>query len=290
MFHSTGVRFAATNENHSSRGLFPWLKRKESSWSLRSLTKMNTSHSVSVVSLPISNTSSIEEDEEEARTREEEEEQEQEDIDKAVAKSTSAHEDLGALTPPTYDDKSHPWNFQFPAYLSNRVVLPREEEGKEDLPDYDCTVNKLGFIKVKCEYSAPGVRSTSRSWRYYYVHVYGTMIMAYAEKPSAKQSKHTKPIWKYSMHGSEATVASDYLKERHVVRLRIENGPQFLLNAGTESSKKDWIATMEMSMNISSDLDVRSMPQFITLLSRRNRAQGSRQVRNTANTQDSPLL
>ncbi|CAO3632137.1 unnamed protein product [Mucor hiemalis] len=283
MFHSTGVRFANDNMNNSRGLLFPWLRRKESSWSLRSLTKMNTSHSVSVVSLPLSNTSTIEEDE--VHNQEEEEE----DVNKAVEKSTPTLEDNTALTPPTYDDKSHPWNFQMPAYLSHRVVLPREEEGKEDLPDYDCTVQKLGFIKVKCEYSLPGIRSTSRSWKYYYVHVYGTMIMAYSEKPTARQTK-LKPIWKYSMHGSEATVASDYLKERHVVRLRIENGPQFLLNASTESSKKEWIASMETSMNISSDLDVRSMPQFITLLSRRNRAQGSRQVRITANSQDSPLL
>ena len=115
------------------------------------------------------------------------------------------------------------------------------------------------------------------------------MIMAYTESPERNKRRTLTPVWTFSMHGSEATVASDYLKERHVIRLKIENGPQFLMTVPTEALKAEWIAIMETSMNISSDLDVRSMPQFITLISRRRANGGSRQRSLPADV-DSPLL
>jgi hypothetical protein len=134
-------------------GLFPWLRKKKSSWSLRSFSKMNRLNSISssTVSLSLSTTSSIISS---IPPTEEEEEQEQ-DEEKEKQK----------VVPPSYDDKSHPWTFQFPKSFSNRMVLPREEEGKEILPEYECTVQKMSYVKVKCENSKPGIKSTSRSWK-----------------------------------------------------------------------------------------------------------------------------
>lgn len=86
-------------------------------------------------------------------TTEEEEEEEKENEEPIEA-------------PPSYNDKSHPWApFQFPKSLSNRTIEPREEEGKEILPDYECTLQKMSYLKVKCENSKPGVKSKSRSWK-----------------------------------------------------------------------------------------------------------------------------
>lgn len=281
MLHSSAATNTTRFDKSHNFGL-SWLRKKQSNWSLRSsLSKMNTSHTMSTVSLPMTITSdntgsSI------STTTTTNEAQEEED-----------KKEQPTLIPPCYDDESHPWTFRFPKSLSNRIILPREEEGKEVLPDYECTVQKNSYLKVKCEFSAPGIKSIIRSWKYYYIQIYGTMIMAYTQKPGTVKGRASKvePVWTYSMHGSEATVASDYLKERHVVRLKLENGPQYLINTCTEKNKKEWIATMETSTNISSDLDVRSMPQFITILSRRNRANGSRQVHHSnSNTTDSQLL
>lgn len=73
------------------------------------------------------------------------------------------------------------------------------------------------------------------------------------------------------MQGAQVAVATDYLKFRHVIRLNIQNGPQFLLTTHTEAVKNEWMDILESSIHISSDLDVRLMPQFITLISRRRR-------------------
>lgn len=45
------------------------------------------------------------------------------------------------------------------------MIFPREEEGKEELPPYTCTVFKMGYVYVKKEYDTPGVKSRYRGWR-----------------------------------------------------------------------------------------------------------------------------
>ena len=44
-------------------------------------------------------------------------------------------------------------------------IIPREEEGREELPPYKCTVYKMGHVYIKRELDEPGVRSRWRSWR-----------------------------------------------------------------------------------------------------------------------------
>ncbi|CEP08070.1 hypothetical protein [Parasitella parasitica] len=272
-----GVRVCIKHAFNAILIAFPWLRKKASNWSLRSLKKANRSTSAlstvsispSVESSACSSISSMIHgdrenpaqtipDEIKSQVEQEEAKQAQEDID----------------SPPCYDDPSHPWIFQFPKSLSNRIILPREEEGNEKLPDYECTINKMSYTHVKCEFSKPGIRSKSRSWRDLYVVVFGTKISAYEHNPKFKESH--PPIWSYSMQGAQVTMASDYVKLRHVIRLNIQNGPQFLMTAKSDANKIAWMGILESSIHISSDLDVRSMPQFITLMSRRRRRQQRR--------------
>ncbi|CEG74096.1 hypothetical protein RMATCC62417_09362 [Rhizopus microsporus] len=223
--------------NNSTRLVSFFLKKKKSSWSLRSFSKNKkifTHISTSASSLPISTT-----------------------------------QDEDYTLPPSYDDKSHPWAFQFPKLMTSRVIHPREEEGREELPDYECTVEKLGSAYVKCEMTEPGVRSTNRSWRFLYLQVRGTMILGYKHNP--KHERRTQPIWTHSMQGAQITVATDYMKHRHVLRLQIANGPQLLIKTQTDADKMNWIDTIESSINISTDIDYRDMPQFITLRVRHRR-------------------
>ncbi|RCI01862.1 hypothetical protein CU098_012103 [Rhizopus stolonifer] len=153
--------------------------------------------------------------------------------------------------------------------MNDRVVLPREEEGCEKLPDYLCTLEKIAPAYVKCELTKPEVRSTNRPWRFLYLRIYGTLIQAYKHNP--KYKKNLQPTWSCSMQGAQIAVATDYVKHRHVLRLRIADGPQFLIKTYTELDKLNWIESFESSINISSDLDYRNMPQFITLRIRHRR-------------------
>ncbi|KAG2208356.1 hypothetical protein INT46_003680 [Mucor plumbeus] len=255
------------NINNATAKAFPWLRKKTSSWSLRSSTKNIRLNSFSsTVSLPLSVTSttfssnsSIEDGDESILDTLEENEDELEQEEQQEYKGS----------PPCYDDPSHPWIFKFPKSLSNRIIIPREEEGNEKLPDYECSIDKMAYMHVKCEFSRPNVKSKNRSWRDLYVVVYGTKITAYHRNPKTKKS--IQPVWSYTMQDAQVAVATDYIKFRHVIRLNIKNGPQFLLTTQTDALKSEWMGILESSIHISSDLDVRLMPQFITLVSRRRR-------------------
>ncbi|EPB91087.1 hypothetical protein HMPREF1544_02156 [Mucor circinelloides 1006PhL] len=264
---------------------FPWLRKKTSSWSLRSSAKnirLNSFSSTvslptSVASTTCSTSSSLEEGAEHDSTFIIPEEEEAEDQEQEEYKDS----------PPDYDDSSHPWTFRFPKSLSNRIIIPREEEGNEKLPDYECSIDKMSYMHVKCEFSKPNVRSKNRSWKDYYVVVYGTKITAYHRNPKTKKSN--PPAWSHTMQSAQVTVASDYVKFRHVIRLKIHNGPQYLMTTHTDVAKNEWIAVLESSIHISSDLDVRVMPQFITLVSRRRR-QRQRRIEQQQTTQNETLV
>lgn len=77
-------------------------------------------------------------------------------------------------------------------------------------------------------------------------------------------------VKQYTLQGAESGLAADYLKRRHVVRVRAE-GEQFLLQTRNDRHVVDWIEAFQASTNIALDLERRPMPKFITLPRRRRR-------------------
>lgn len=105
------------------------------------------------------------------------------------------------------------------------------------------------------------------------------MITAYNQNPTKKRKKQVEPIWSYSMQNGQVSVATDYVKHRYAFRLKLDNGPQFLFTTLTDREKFDWVNTMETSIMISNDLDVRLMPQIP--IPRRRRRRATESVSNT---------
>lgn len=77
-------------------------------------------------------------------------------------------------------------------------------------------------------------------------------------------------IRNYTLQGAESGLAADYLKRRHVVRVRAE-GEQFLLQTRSDRHVVDWIEALQAATNVAMDLEKRPMPKFITLPRRRRR-------------------
>ncbi|PWN41295.1 hypothetical protein IE81DRAFT_282229, partial [Ceraceosorus guamensis] len=74
----------------------------------------------------------------------------------------------------------------------------------------------------------------------------------------------------YTLQNAESGLAADYLKRRHVVRVRVE-GEQFLLQTRNDRHVVEWIEAFQASTNVALDLDSRVLPKFITLPRRRRR-------------------
>ncbi|GAA5978136.1 hypothetical protein JCM11641_006635 [Rhodosporidiobolus odoratus] len=74
----------------------------------------------------------------------------------------------------------------------------------------------------------------------------------------------------YSLQNAESGLAADYIKRKHVVRVRAE-GEQFLLQAKDDRGVIDMIEALQAATNVALDLDARPLPKFITLPRRRRR-------------------
>jgi hypothetical protein len=76
------------------------------------------------------------------------------------------------------------------------------------------------------------------------------------------------------MQQADAGLALDYVKRRNVIRLRTMDGPQFLMRSTDAIEIISWVEHLQASANVSTDLDQRKMPKFITLPRRRRRPIG----------------
>ncbi|GAA6048237.1 hypothetical protein JCM3770_006497 [Rhodotorula araucariae] len=87
---------------------------------------------------------------------------------------------------------------------------------------------------------------------------------------SATASAENALVRHYSLQHAESGLAADYVKRKHVVRVRAE-GEQFLLQAKDDRGVIDLIEALQAATNVSLDLDARPLPKFITLPRRRRR-------------------
>ncbi|CAG8755205.1 6664_t:CDS:2, partial [Racocetra fulgida] len=128
---------------------------------------------------------------------------------------------------------------ELPSYLE---VIKHEPglttcESCETLPAYSCSVFKAGYVLKKDEMVSHGVRA----------------------KP---------PIREFSMNRAEIGLAVDYAKRFHVLRVYVATGYQFLFQTTNRDDSISWIENFQSSVNISSSIDDREMPMFITLPAR----------------------
>ena len=73
------------------------------------------------------------------------------------------------------------------------------------------------------------------------------------------------------MQNVQIGLAKDYSKRSHVIRVRIPSGSQFLIQIQNHGECVEWIEKLQSSVNISTTIDEREMPMFITLPMRRRR-------------------
>ncbi|GAA6016524.1 hypothetical protein JCM11491_002350 [Sporobolomyces phaffii] len=219
-----------------------------------------------------------------------------------------------------------------PGFGPRQDVQPREEEGKEGLPQYTCSIHIEGFMPRKMEFTAPGMQAKDRAWKRQYIVLHGTSIKVYKydlrthpipgeedwstvpvdiagkdgppplhfhqgeygvdnsahgsrfplsiedAKAKAKSriiqqataSSTNLLLRHYSLQNAESGLAADYIKRKHVVRVRAE-GEQFLLQAKDDRGVIDLIEALQAATNVALDLDARPLPKFITLPRRRRR-------------------
>ncbi|KAI8344197.1 hypothetical protein BC941DRAFT_408032 [Chlamydoabsidia padenii] len=147
------------------------------------------------------------------------------------------------------------------------AILPREEEGKEDLPAYHCSVYKMAKVNMKMEQCVAGKKT--RSWRRVYIELWGTVLRIYP-LTWFWSTKGKEPKCTLSLAGADASRAIDYMKRPFVLRLTTGyDGMQYLFQTSNLDEMISWIEHLQAGINISLDLEERPMPKFLTLQPRR---------------------
>lgn len=98
--------------------------------------------------------------------------------------------ELGGRDLPAYDSASQ---FRFRSMTNASKILPREDEGREPLPDYSCAVHIEGWMPRKVEFTAPGMQANNRAWKRRYVILHGTSIKILRDAPMEAQLQPPAP-------------------------------------------------------------------------------------------------
>ncbi|OBT74535.1 hypothetical protein VF21_07531 [Pseudogymnoascus sp. 05NY08] len=197
-----------------------------------------------------------------------------------------------SLSPPPYSSS-----------ILNRSAInitPRIEEGRETLPPYTCDLTLTALFMRKSElegphlgepseFSNPLCRAPMRTWHRVQVTLRGTSLtIAPCPRLSLKRSKPLAPPRSYSLQHAEAGIASDYLKRRYVIRIRVE-ADQLLLASDDAPTHIAWLEALAAAIDLAPALDERSLPEDASLPRPRRRgvrnryvAPGSAAARRTA--------
>ncbi|CAG8627947.1 42118_t:CDS:2 [Gigaspora margarita] len=172
---------------------------------------------------------------------------------------------------------THKNNNELPSYFDvvknnkqelNYITI-HEEEGCEILPSYSCSVFKAGYVYKKDEMISQGVKAKRRTWRKFYFYLWGTLLRIYKNEPL--DINCAVPIREFGMERAKINLAIDYTKRRNVLRVLLSTGYQFIFQVDCRNDCISWIENFQSSVNISSSIDDREMPMFITLPMRRQR-------------------
>ncbi|WWD01401.1 hypothetical protein V866_008345 [Kwoniella sp. B9012] len=81
-----------------------------------------------------------------------------------------------------------------PPFPGTFIPRPRDEEGREKLPKYWCSVHIEGLLPRKMEFSAPSMQARDRSWKKLYFIIHGTSLYVYKFDPHRFPLKVDAPV------------------------------------------------------------------------------------------------
>ena len=96
-----------------------------------------------------------------------------------------------------------------------------------------------GYLERKHENQSGGKRAGTRSWKGYYTVLCGQILCFFRdEKAFVENIAASSPV---SVFGAKCSKATDYTKKKHVFRLILNDGSEFLFALHDESSLQEWM-------------------------------------------------
>lgn len=123
-----------------------------------------------------------------------------------------------------------------PSFTTRRRTQSfRRQRTPADLPPVEIE----GFLERKQELQSGGKRATIRSWKTYYTVVCGQLLCFFKDKEGFVDNVAAAPP--VSLLQAKCSKAADYTKKKHVFRLQLADGAEFLFMAHNEKIMYDWM-------------------------------------------------
>ncbi|XP_037620104.1 LOW QUALITY PROTEIN: spectrin beta chain, non-erythrocytic 1-like [Sebastes umbrosus] len=98
-----------------------------------------------------------------------------------------------------------------------------------------------GLLHRKHEWEAPSKKASNRSWHNVYCVINNQEVGFYKDSKAAAQGVPYHSEVPVSLKDAACDVASDYKKKKHVFKLRVTDGNEFLFQAKDEEEMSTWI-------------------------------------------------
>ncbi|XP_042895897.1 spectrin beta chain [Parasteatoda tepidariorum] len=171
----------------------------------------------------------------------------------ATTSSSLPHESQSAPSTPSPDKdkkKRSRSKSQFSSWRKKKSTGDDEdsfEKGSPTATSPDEEVQCEGLLGRKQEWESTTKRASSRSWDKIYIVLQGKKLFAYKDQRHYKQEpenyyRNEQPI---DLRGGTAEVPSDYTKRKHVLRLKLSNGAEYLFQAKDDDEMNTWLQRLQ---------------------------------------------
>lgn len=100
-----------------------------------------------------------------------------------------------------------------------------------------------GFLHRKHEWESTVKKASNRSWEKLFMVLQESQLLAYKDQRAAKQGHHSEtPL---ELREATSQVATDYSKKKHVFRLKLPTGGEYLYQARDDHEMNQWVAAIQ---------------------------------------------
>ncbi|XP_065292726.1 spectrin beta chain isoform X1 [Dermacentor albipictus] len=163
----------------------------------------------------------------------------------AAAMSVSPSGPAASSSAPSTPSKIKRSRSKSPFGSWRKKKLPVEEETERPAED-----EFEGLLMRKHEWESTTKKASNRSWEKLYLVIRGATLAAYKDQKHYRQEPegHYRGEAPVDLRTATAERATDYTKKKHVFRLKLSNGGEFLFQAKDEEELSQWLQQLQAAI------------------------------------------
>lgn len=130
-----------------------------------------------------------------------------------------------------------------PSFTTRKRASSRPRQSMEDIRQFLPKIEMSGILERKQELQSGGKRATFRSWKSFYTVLCGQLMCFFKEEHDLVDNKAANPP--FNIHQAKCVAAPDYTKKKHVFRLHLQDGAEYLFATDKADVLSDWVKKID---------------------------------------------